>query len=145
MSGFRPLRFMTVHVDPIAADERFKSNLKRAGQIYDLLEYTGKKDDGINLIGNYAPIDTESEFFRVLSGWGINRVRQRFSMKTFAEFLQMADSRLTLVLSHAGGYAAQAMAERLDIPYLASQINYEIEAILKAYQEMALRIGRSSA
>ncbi len=140
---FPTFHFLVVHVDPIAMEERLKSNVRRTSQIYDLLEYSGKKDNGINLIGNNAPISSESEFFRVLSGWGITQVRQRFGMKTFAEFMQMADSRLNLMLSYGGKYTAQNMARKLDIPYLVSQVSYDIDEIVKAYRDMADILGTS--
>ena len=142
---FPSYHFFVVHIDPIAVDEKLKASAykNRTSQIYDLLEYTGKKDNSINLIGNYASIDIESEFYRILSGWGISQVRQRFNMKTLAEFMQMADSRLTLVMSHGVESTAKIMSEKLDIPYLVSHITYDIEDILKIYQNMADKLGLS--
>jgi hypothetical protein len=136
------LRFAVCHVDPIAMDEILKPNMKMTNQMFNLLDYTGKKDDGVNLISNFAAIDAESEFFRVLSGWGINHVRQILNSKTFAGFMQMADSKLNLVMSVVGRYAAQNMAKKLDISYLMIMTYYEIDDIVKAYSGIADMLGK---
>jgi nitrogenase molybdenum-iron protein alpha/beta subunit len=135
------LRFTVCHVDPIALDGRIKPGEKLHNQIYSLLDYTGKKDKGINMISNFAPIDAESELFRVLSGWGKYEVRQLSDRKTFAEFLQMADSRLNLLMTPMGKFAVQSMAEKLDIPYLTKMVPYDMDEIVQVYQDMAAILG----
>jgi len=112
-------------------------------QIYGLLEYTGKKSNSVNFIGNRVPVDPESELFRVLSGWGIEQEYQRIDRKTFDEFLKMADSRLNLVLNPMAKFAAQNMAVKLDIPYLANLVSYDIDDIVRSYQEIAGRLGKT--
>jgi nitrogenase molybdenum-iron protein alpha/beta subunit len=138
------LRFAICHIDPITLEDKLKPGMRNNDQIYGLLEYTGKKDNGVNLVGSYESFDADSEFFRVLSGWGIDKVRQLYQCKTFADFMQMADSRLNLVMARMGRLAAQNMAEKLDIPYLMTMPSYDMDEVLRQYQAMADILGKRS-
>ncbi len=140
---FPSLRFIVCRVNPIAADEGVSQGMRKHQQMYGLLEYTGKKDDGINMIGNYVPIDENSELFPVLTGWGIHRVRQLFSCRTFEEYQALADSRLNLVLMPMGKLAAQDMAERLDIPWHFNPPAYDMNEVLENYRNLANILGKS--
>jgi nitrogenase molybdenum-iron protein alpha/beta subunit len=135
------LHFSVCHVHPIALDEKIKPGMLHQNQIYGLLEYTGIKDNSVNLIGDSMVIDVKSELFSVLSDWGVHQVRQIAGFKTFAEFLQMSDSRLNLVMIPMGELAAQNMVKKLDIPYLMNPISYDIQEITQTYHNIADMLG----
>jgi nitrogenase molybdenum-iron protein alpha/beta subunit len=142
LSGsFPALRFTVCHIDPVAADARIPPGMKKHNQLYEFLEYTGIKDDGINIIGNYVSLDKDCELFSVLSGWNLYKVRQLFDCRTYDEYRQLADSRLNLVLMRMGTLAAQSMAERLGIPYFFNPVTYVIEGVVRNYQHLADTLG----
>ncbi len=138
------LRFTVCHMDPITLDAKIKPGFRIYSQIYGLLEYSGKKDDGVNLIGNRIAVDAESELFSVLFGWGITHVRQRIGCKTFAEYQLMADSRLNLVMTPVTQYAAQNMLRKLDIPFLMNMVSYDMNEIVRQYHQIAGLLGKES-
>ncbi|SHH97555.1 Nitrogenase component 1 type Oxidoreductase [Sporobacter termitidis DSM 10068] len=139
---FPGLRFIACHHDPIASDEKISPGMRLHHQMYEFLEYTGKKDSGINLIGSYAPFDPDGEFFRVMSECGVGKIRQLFECGTYAAYQEMADSRLNLVLTPMGELAAENMAERLGIPYYVNPATYEIDEIAGNYRNIAALLGR---
>jgi hypothetical protein len=138
---FPRLHFMVFHVDPIKRDKKHHG-ISTNIHYYDLLEYSGKKDQGINVIGNVGPIEAESDLSQLLSGCGVDKVRQYFTCKTFAEFQQMADSRLNLVVSPMAAPVAHGMLKKLDIPFLVSRYSYDLEEIASSYRDIAAALGR---
>lgn len=136
-ASYPALLFTVCHIDPVAANDKVPPGMRKHNQMYEFLEYSGKKDDGINLIGNYVSLDKDSELFTVLSKWGINTVRQLFACKTYDDYQKMADSRLDLVLMRMGTLAAQNMAEKLDIPFYFNQITYDMNEVIRNYQNIA--------
>jgi len=135
------LHFTVCHVNPHTISEKSMPCMRIHSQVYGLLDYTGKKDKGINLIGHFEPIDAESELFSVLSGWRVNKVRQLFDRKTFEEFQQMADSSLTLVLTPNEQMAAENMKRKLDIPFFMNVMSYDVEEVLQSYHVIAEMLG----
>jgi hypothetical protein len=143
ISRYPSLRFTVCHIDPVAAEDKIPPGMKKHNQMYEFLEYTGRKDDSINIIGNYVSLDKDCELFSVLAGWGLHKVRQLFDCRTYDEYRQMADSRLNLVLMRMGTLAARNMAVSLDIPYFFNPVSYDIEGVLRNYQQIADILGLS--
>ncbi len=140
-----PSMFFTVcRIDPVAADEKISPGMRLHNQMYAMLQYTGKKDNGVNLLGNYTAIDPQCELFEILKSWGCGKVRQLFDCKTFEEYRAMADSSLNLVLAPMGRLAACSMAEKLDIPFLDSPVTYDIAEAASFYNELAALLGKPS-
>jgi nitrogenase molybdenum-iron protein alpha/beta subunit len=135
------VRFTICHIDPVAMDDKIKPGMRINSQIYGLLEYTGKKDSGINIIGSLMPVDVDSELANFLSSMGVSKIRQLCRCKTFGDFLELADSRLNLVMSPMSNLAARNMADKLDIPYFINLVSYDIEEIVQAYNEIANLLG----
>ncbi len=48
-SRFPGLHFTVCHINPVAADEKISQGMRKHNQMYELLEYTEEKDEGINL------------------------------------------------------------------------------------------------
>ena len=134
-------KFTICHINPVAMDDKIKPGMRINNQIYGLLEYTGKKDSGINIIGSFVPIDAESELYGFLCGLGIGKIRQMCKCNTFEEFLKMADSRLNLVMSPMAILAAQNMADKLDIPYYINMVSYDTEEIVQIYNDIVNLLG----
>lgn len=134
---FGTLRFTVCHINPVAKDARIDPGMLIHNRIYEILEYSGKKDDGVNFIGNYVSVDPDSELFQVLNGWGIHRIRQIFDCQTFEEFQNLADSKLNLVMMPMGKYAAENMAHKLDIPYIDELFSCDINGVIDTYRRIA--------
>ncbi len=141
-SAFPTIRFAVCHIDPVRLDEADPPGMRLQQQMYSFLEYSGKKDASVNLIGMFDPLDKECELFTVLKGMGIRHFRNLYESRTFAEYLKMADSSLNLVFSRMGVPAAKDMFERLDIPFLYSPVTFGIDQVANQYQEIAALLGK---
>jgi hypothetical protein len=139
---FPQVCFMICRIDPVAADEKISPGMRLHNQMYTLLEYTGRKDNGVNFLGNYTAIDAQCELYAILAEWGYNKIRQLFDCQTFEDYQALADSSLNLVLMPMGRLAASNMAERLDIPFLNSPITYDIAEVMAYYNELAAFLGK---
>ena len=139
---FPQLRFTVCRIHPVSADEKISPGMRMHSQMYNLLEYSGKKEAQINLIGNYSSPDKNCELFSVLSAWGIKTIGQLFACNTFAEYQKLADSSLNLVLMPMGELAAKNMSTKLDIPYYINLISYDITEVLQDYQNIANLLGK---
>lgn len=142
-SCFPGLYFTVCRINPVATDEKMSPGMRKHKEMYELLEYTGEKDDGLNLIGHYVSLDPESELFSLLAEWRIHKVRQLFACRTFAEYQEMAASRLNLVLMPMAGTAAREMQAKLDIPYYFNPASYDLQEVRQNYQNLAALLGRS--
>lgn len=139
---FPSQRFAVLHINPVAIDEKIPPGMRMHDQLYSFLEYSGKKDDGVNLIGNYVALDPESELFTVLAACGIHHVRQIFDCRTYADYLKLADSCLNLVLMPMGRLAAQNMAAMLGIPCLFNPISYDMDVVMSDYRRLTALLGQ---
>jgi hypothetical protein len=142
LQRFPSVCFTICRIDPVAADEKISPGMRMHNQMYTLLEYTGRKDNCVNLLGHYTAIDPKCELFSVLAEWGFDGVRQLFDCKTFEEYRELADSSLNLVLMPMGGHAACSMAEKLDIPFLDSPITYDVGEVVAYYTELAASLDK---
>ena len=98
-------------------------------QMYTMLKYTGRKDNGVNLLGHYTPIDQQCELFSILVGWGYDKIRQLIDCKTFDEYLAMADSSLNLVLMPMGRLAACNMAKNWTFRFLTAPFHAKLQRL----------------
>lgn len=139
---FAGTRFVLSRISPVAADVEPSSARSIHTKLYDLLEPRGVRDAGVNLVGAFEPLPGACEFFDVLAGLGLGPVRQIFLCGTYAEYCRMADSALTVSLSHVGDEAARLMEERLGMPALRWPACYDIAETGKRYERLAACTGR---
>lgn len=104
--------------------------------VYDLLEKTGDRDWGVNLIGRFNPIPASSEFMTALGEWGISTVRSVASCKTFEEYRRIADSALNLSVSWMGQATVHELQRKLDIPSFFFKPAYAVEEVDGNYRRL---------
>lgn len=136
--------FAALHMNPIAADQGLSTGLRIHERLYSMLQPTSHTDQAVNLVGNFVDLDRECELSRVLHSWGIDKTRQLFSCRSFEEYEQLAASRLNIVLSFIGTYAAEAMRDHLGIPFLYLPITYSLPAVCANYQLLGQTLGQMS-
>ena len=105
--------------------------------ICSLLAPRKKHPRAVNLLGFFSPIDERSELFDLLRSLGIETIRQLATCKTYGDFQAMAEANFNLVLSPEALPAAEALANRLKIPYITLDRFYTPGRIHKQYQAFA--------
>ncbi len=129
------------HMDPIAM-EGSKPPVRTIQQaIYDFIPRASKKDNAINIIGSFPPLDKDSEFKKIMSAAGIEKIRHIAECSTLEEFYQMGCSSYNIVIKPRGLMAAEYMKKRLDIPFCYAPAAYSIETINRTYKKLEEFLG----
>lgn len=130
-------------MDPIAMDGKKPPTFTVQEAIYDFLQPSSKKEQAVNIIGNFSPIDAESEFYEVMAGAGVSKVRHIAACRTFKEFQQMSRSTLNILIGLGGRLAAYKMKNKLKIPHCFIPVTYGLERITQFYQKLGEFLGVS--
>ena len=130
-------------MDPIAMDGKKPPTFTVQEAIYDFLQPSSKKEQAVNIIGNFSPIDAESEFYEVMASVGVDRVRHIAACSTLKEFQQMSRSTLNILIRPGGRLAAHKMENKLRIPYCFIPVTYGLERITQSYQKLGEFLGVS--
>lgn len=135
------VRFTLSRINPIAGDV---SKAKLQGihsRLYEPLEASEKRDDGITLLGHFEAIPSDCEFHRVVGQLGLGPIRQLFACEDYAAYERLAQSRLAVSLSHIGDAALLDFEERLNVPGMRWHACYDIGEIARRYGELASLAG----
>lgn len=135
------IRFTFCHMNPTSMDTGVPPPVNIQNKIYSLLEVTALRDNGINLIGNLMPLHEGCEIFGVLGQMGARPVRHVTDYAAFADFQNMAKSRLNLVLTPPGKYSAERMQKKHGTPFCMALVSYDPQEVTGAYGEISEFLG----
>lgn len=138
---FPDIRFTFAHMNPTSTDTGVPPAVNIQNKDYALLEKREDRDDGVNLIGNLAPIRSNSELFTVLQDMGASVVRHISDYTTFAGYQEMSKSRLNLVTAPTGKYASKNMEKKLGVPFEMALTSFQPECIRETYENIAKALG----
>lgn len=109
--------------------------------IYSLLEPMEKKADVVNILGNFAPIEDDSELYDLLHGIGIRKINEISRLKNFDEYMNMSHANFNLVLNKEAMFAARDIMKRLNIPSVELTRLYQIDKIQNQYKIFTNALG----
>lgn len=138
---FPDIRFTFAHMNPTSTDTGVPPAVNIQNKDYALLEKRQDGDDGVNLIGNLAPIRENSELFTVLKEMGATQIRHISDYETFDGYQEMAKSRLNLVTAPTGKYASKQMEKKLGIPFEMALTSFQISGVRETYENIAKQLG----
>lgn len=124
------------HMNPIAMDGKTPPNLTVQQSIYDFIPTATEKDQGVNIIGSFAPLDIGSEFYQVMAGSGISPIRHIAACSSLEELYMMGKSSHNILIKPGGRLAARSMENMLGIPYCYAPVEYGIESIESTYRKL---------
>ena len=137
---FPEVRFTFAHMNPTSTDTGVPPAVNIQNKDYALLDRREDRDGGINLIGNLAPLRTNSELFKLLESMGAEVVRHISDYTTFEAYQEMAKSGLNLVTAPTGKYASVQMEKKLGIPFEMALTTFQIGSIRETYEKIAERM-----
>ena len=138
---FTGIEFRSCHMNPISLDTKLPPMVSIQNNIYSFLEIKRPKDDGVNTIGNYMALPGTSELRSLLQKHGMGPLRHVSGYRRFDEYLEMASSRLNLVLSPLGLQAAERLKKGAEIPYLFLPVSYDLDEIGTQYEAVGGALG----
>ena len=134
---FPDVRFTFAHMNPTSTDTGVPPAVNIQNKDYALLDKREDCDNGVNLIGNLAPLRENSELFTMLRKMGASHVRHISDYTTFAAYQEMAKSRLNLVTAPTGKYASVQMEKKLGIPFEMALTSFQIDSVKETYEKIA--------
>lgn len=136
-------RFVFNRIHPVATNEKVTMGDAKQVSLYSFLDPVPPEghDNGVNMLGNFVPLNPESEIFELFARWGLGPVRQLFACGTYAEYQDMAKSRVAVVARFSGDKTAREMEGRLGIPYVRFPACYDLDRIEGHYRELARALG----
>ena len=135
---FPGIVFQSSHMNPIKTNTNEPPALAIQRDIYRTIAtyYENKginvlnipKDSYVNILGAYEPLPETCELHNLA------RLRHVSDYDSFDKFVEMAASRLNLVLTPLGKLAAKEMEKYFNIPYLEVPVTYDLDEIAEDYR-----------
>ncbi|NLX02906.1 MAG: hypothetical protein GXY40_10325 [Syntrophomonadaceae bacterium] len=123
-------------MDPITRERKTAPEFSVQQAIYDFIPHSTTSDSGVNIVGCFAPIEEDSEFYEVLCRAGINKIRHIAACSSLEELYSMGCSTHNILLKPAGRLAAQDMERKLGLPFCFEPVVYGMDNITGAYSRL---------
>lgn len=111
--------------------------------LYSLLEKRPKNPRAVNILGYFSPLDDQTELYDYLKQMGITVINELSRMKSYEQFLKMAEANFNLILHPEARYAAKKMRENLNIGNIELTRFYNLDLIHSQYQAFAHALNSS--
>lgn len=129
------------HMNPIAADTSKPPLVTVYQSMLSTIPTTDKeKDNAINLLGKFVPIEKECEMHEFFAFHGVSQVRQIANYDRFEDFCEMGTSKYNFVISPSAKFTAEYMDKTFDTTSVYSDISYDIEEIRRNYEDIEKRL-----
>ncbi len=125
------------YMDPITREGKKPPMASIQQSLYYCLKPADHRNDTVNLLGNFVPLDLDCELPDILRQTGVSRMNQISACRTFEEYLEMSQAGMNLVLTSLAQPAANDLYNRLAIPYHRIEHLYDIDGIRKQYNLLA--------
>lgn len=109
--------------------------------LYSLLKPVDTKENIVNLLGNFSPLDDSSELPALLKTAGFDKVKEISACHTLDEYMEMGGARLNLVLNPESRPAAEDLRKRLGTAYCELARLYQLDKIQKQYALFGAALG----
>lgn len=109
--------------------------------VYSLLKPQKKDPRAVNLLGEFAPFDDESEIYPLLKSLGITKIRELSRCESFEEYEKMAQANFNILLNPESRHAAEDIRKRLDIPSIELTFGFQTDKIHHQYELFASALG----
>lgn len=109
--------------------------------LYSVLRPQRRSAAAVNLLGYFAPLRDDFELYDMLKEIGVREIREISRCRDMQEFQAMARANFNLVLNPEAAPAAQALSDRLGIPYIELNRFYEMDAVRRQYLALGKVLG----
>lgn len=135
------IRVRASYMDPITFDGKKSPDRKIQHSMYDFISVQGARERAVNIIGSYAPINRDSEFYPLLAKAGIDTVRHISDCRTLEELDRMGQSALNIVIQSNGTLAAAEMNKKHGIPFISLPVSYNPDTVRNSYRKLEDTLG----
>lgn len=130
------VRFRMAHMNPISGDSDEPPAVSIWKNIYSLMERDSEiKNPGINMLGNFVPIDRKSEIHELLQLLGM-KLYHIGNCSTYEELKDMGNNCLNLLTAPNVTRAAEQLKNTQGMEYLKAHVSYRPEDIKENYKNL---------
>ena len=134
------IKFRMGHMNPIQSDSDEPPLVSIWKNVYSLMEYDGgKRQPGINMLGNYVPLHENSEFLTVMQQLGVN-VFHVGNMSTYEELRNMGNNCLNLLVTSPVEKVANLLKRTQGIDYFKGHVTYHLDEIKENYHSIIQKL-----
>ncbi len=136
-----PVPVVACYMDPISREGKQAPMVSVQRSIMDALEKREMDPNMVNLIGNFVPLDQESDLFDALKQADCPKVGQISACETYEEYQKMAGAKLNIVIAPQAKASAEDLEKRLGIPYVQLFDAYGPSRVAAQYEKLSEAMG----
>lgn len=130
------IQFRMGHMNPISTDSDEPPLVTTWKSVYSLMEWNGeKRTPAINMLGNYVPVDKNSEIYALMKLLGVE-VHHIGAYSTYEELKNMGNHYFNLLLSSKVEKVGQLLERTQKIKYLNGHITCDFKEIRENYGKL---------
>ena len=137
---FPKIKFTDCYMNPIMRKSGMTPDELMRRQLYSLLDKAGKKDNGINILGNNYPTDESSDLVRLIRQ-SKYKLRDITYCKNFDEYEEMSKSRFNIAYLGVAKKGLYDISNKLDQEAIFIPISYDPNTIKENLKTLASTIG----
>ena len=137
---FPKIKFTDCYMNPIMRKSGMTPDELMRRQLYSLLDKAGKKDNGINILGNNYPTDESSDLVRLIRQ-SKYKLRDITYCKSFDEYEEMSKSRFNIAYLGVAKKGLYDISNKLDQEAIFIPISYDPNTIKENLKTLASTIG----
>ena len=139
-SRFPDIDFTDCYMNPIMRKSGLTPDQLMRSRLYMLLHERPADPKAVAIIGNDLPTDEDSDLMRMLRGAGL-KVHEITSCKTYAEYQEMAESRVYISYYPDAAPGGDMLAERLGGTHYALKFSFDYDEIDETFAGLAEVLG----
>jgi len=137
---FPKIKFTDCYMNPIMRKSGMTPDELMRRQLYSLIDKTGKKDNGINILGNNYATDESSDLVRLIRS-SKYKLRDITYCKTFDEYEEMGKSRFNIAYLGVAKKGLYDISNKLEQEAIFLPISYDPNTIKEMLKKLADTIG----
>ena len=139
-SRFPDIDFTDCYMNPIMRKSGLTPDQLMRSRLYMLLHEREIDPKAVAIIGNDLPTDEDSDLMRVLKGAGL-KAHEITSCKNYAEYQEMAESRVYVSYNPDAAPGGDMLAERLGGTHYALKFSFDYDEIDETFAGLAEVLG----
>ena len=137
---FPDIDFTDCYMNPIMRKSGLTPDQLMRSRLYMLLHERPIDPKAVAIIGNDLPTDEASDLMRILKGAGL-KVHEITSCKNYAEYQEMAESRVYVSYNPDAAPGGDILAERLGGTHYALKFSFDCDEIDETFAGLAEVLG----
>lgn len=138
--------FVNGRMDPVTSSSSTPPMVKYQRSVVRFLSEAGPvpvRDDVVAIMGNFAPVEANSELYELLRSAGVASVRSLPDCATFEDLLAMREASRVIAVTAWAQHGCRDLKRAFGTPWRYCGLHYDPAAIARTYEDMGDFLGRT--